>query len=137
MAVLPDDRRCEWLDRHAPWMRGRECRTRILSLGHHWYSAKSLGQHLELKDAEREQFQAWSIEAIDVTKEERAAVNREKNRKSQNKRRRKRGVSPRAEWLAQSVSRAKPWLAFRQGQDMVVRERKANRADRCVTALSF
>src|SRR5580700_3047479 len=41
-----------WLDSNAPWM-DAETRTRILELGPHWYSKRSLGEHLELYDEER------------------------------------------------------------------------------------
>jgi hypothetical protein len=45
-------------------------------------------------------------------REERAKGRRERNRKAHEAKRRARGVRTRAEYEAQSVSRAKPWLAL-------------------------
>lgn len=106
MAFLPNDRRAQWLDRHADWI-SSETRSYILSLGAHWYDPRSLGNKLELCDEDRERHQAWSIEAIDVTYEERQMINKEKNRQAQEKRRRKLRAKPHSE----SASRTKPWLA--------------------------
>jgi hypothetical protein len=103
-AFLPNDRRKQWLDRHAPWMNA-PTRDYILSLGPHWYYPRPLGQYLELYNEDREKLQAWSVEAIDVTEEERRMINKEKNRKAQERRRRKNKAKPRAE----SLSRTKPW----------------------------
>jgi hypothetical protein len=106
MAFLPNDRRAEWLDRHADWL-GPETRGYILSFGPYWYSARSLGNKLELENKDRERLQTWSIEAIDVTYEERQMINKEKKRQDQEKRRRRNGAKPRIE----SASRTKPWIA--------------------------
>ena len=107
MAWLPEDRREQWLDKHAPWM-DQDTRDYLLKLGPHWYSLYQLGNHLELYDEDRERLQAWSIEAVDVTAEQRRMINREKNTKSQERRRRKAGAKPHAK----SLSRTKPWLAL-------------------------
>jgi hypothetical protein len=106
MAFLPDDRRTEWLAENAPWI-DPSTRDYILSLGPHWYSPASLGQNLELDDEDRERLQAWSIKAVDVSDEERVVINREKDRKAAERRRRKNGATPRE----QSLSRTKPWKA--------------------------
>ena len=105
MAFLPDDGRKKWLDQHAPWM-DATTRDYVLSLGPYWYSLKSLGQHLELYDEDREKLKAWSVGAIDVTEKERRMINKEKNRNAQERRRRKNGAKPQA----QSERRAKPWI---------------------------
>ncbi len=96
MAFLPNDRRAQWLDRHAAWLNA-ETRDYILSLGPYWYADRSLGNKLELYNEDRERLETWSIEAIDVSYEERQMINREKNRQAQGKRRRKQGAKPRGE----------------------------------------
>jgi hypothetical protein len=104
MAFDPVDCRGQWLDRYAPWM-DADTRAKILGLGPHWYAARSLGQHIELHDEDRERLEAWTIEAVDVTEEQREAINLDKRRKRQERYRRKKGVKPRD----QSASRLKPW----------------------------
>jgi hypothetical protein len=106
MAFLPDDRRAQWLDRHAPWL-DPATRDYFLRLGPYWYNDRSLGHNIELDDADRERLQVWTIEARDVSYEERQEINRAKDRKRKEKRRRKDGARPRD----QSISGTKPWLA--------------------------
>lgn len=106
------DHRKGWLDRQAPWLDVAE-RDRIAGLSAHWYSGRSLGDHLELYDDDRERLQAWTIAAVDVDDEERKKINRRKNRKSHESRRRAAGIEPRAMWLARhAVSRTEPWKAL-------------------------
>jgi hypothetical protein len=71
------------------------------------YSPHSLGNRLEIDNESRERLQAWTIEAYDITKEQREVINREKRRKAEEQRRRKAGAKPRAE----SEMRTKPWVA--------------------------
>jgi hypothetical protein len=100
-------KREKWLDRYAPFLSADE-RTKILGYSPHWYSDKSLGDHLELYDEDRERLQAWTIAACDVTREERDAINVEKNRRRQEQHRRKNQSKPRAEYLAE-VKGTEPW----------------------------
>jgi hypothetical protein len=104
MAFLPDDRRAPWLDRYTPWM-DPEIRGSILSLGPHWYAPRSLGNHLEIDDEDRERLELWTIEVWNISKEQREMINLEKNRQSHERRRRKAGAKPRE----QSLSRTQPW----------------------------
>ena len=83
MKFLPDDRRVELLAEHVPWI-DESTRDYLLSLGAYWYSDRSLGEHLELYDEDRERLRTWSIKAIDVSDEERAVINREKTGKQRN-----------------------------------------------------
>jgi hypothetical protein len=108
MAFDPIDCRAQWLDRYTPWM-DADMRAKLLSMGPHWYSKWSLGQHLELYDEDRERLQAWTIEACDVTKEQREEINREKERKRSEQRRRKNGAATRDQYEANSISRLAPW----------------------------
>jgi hypothetical protein len=119
MAFLPDDKRRQWLRRYAAWM-DAETRDYLMRLGPYWYSPKSLGNNLELYDEDREKLMAWSIEAIDVTTEGRMQINREKNRKAQEKRRRKSGAKPQA----QSERRTQPWKAMNISESTYRRRKK-------------
>ena len=104
------ERRERWLDRYTPWM-DADKRAAILNMSPHWYSKKSLGQHFELYDEDRERLQAWTIEAVDVDEDQRAAINKEKQRKSKERNRRKRNIQPREQYL-ESVKSPKPWMAL-------------------------
>jgi hypothetical protein len=129
------DRREQWLDRYTPWLVGKEARSRILNMAPHWYSAKSLGQHLELYDEDRERLKAWTIAAVDVSDEQRKVINLEKNKQAQMRRRRATGAVPREEYLAEhNKSRAAPWRAL--GMSRANYYRLGLQLDRSVTALS-
>ena len=119
MAFLPNDRRRQWLDQNADWM-DAPTRDYILSLGPYWYAPASLGNRLELYDEDREKLEAWSIEAVGITKEQRHMINREKNRKAQERRRRKNGAKPQA----QSERRARPWEAMKISESTYYRRKK-------------
>jgi hypothetical protein len=82
----------------------------------YWYSSRSLGQHLELYDEDRERLQAWMVGAVDVTPEQRKAINKEKHRKVQERARRKSGAIPRDVYLNAAASRTKPWEALGMGR---------------------
>ena len=132
MAFLPKDRRAHWLDRYAPWM-DAVVRDSILSLGPYWYSARSLGSRLEVDNEDRERLQAWTIEAFDISEEEREVINREKNRKAQERIRRKDGAKPRK----QSLSQTKPWEAEKVCRRTWERRRKAGAANSSRPSLSI
>jgi hypothetical protein len=84
---------------------GDDDRAELAGMSAYWYSARSLGQYLELYDEDRERLKAWMIEAVDVTKEQREAINKVKHRKAQERHRRKNGAKPHE----LSASRTKPW----------------------------
>ena len=96
-----------WLDRYVPWLDAAK-RAAILNMSPHWYSAKSLGQHFELYDEDRERLQAWTVAAVDVDEDRRAAINQVKNRQHQERHRRKKGAVSREEYLAK-VQKPKAW----------------------------
>jgi hypothetical protein len=131
MAFLPDDQREKWLSRYGQWI-DPATRSYLLSLGPYWYAQRSLGDHLELADADREAAMAWSIEASGVTKEEREVINREKDRLWQERRRRRNGAKPQA----RSLSRTQPWLADGISRSAWERRRrKANAASSSLPSL--
>jgi hypothetical protein len=110
LAFLPRDDRAKWLDRNAAWL-DADTRDYILSLGPYWYNDRSLGDHLELYDEDRERLGIRTIEACDVTFEQRKEINRDKEVRRLEKRRRQNGAKPREQYLAESLSRTKPWEA--------------------------
>jgi hypothetical protein len=112
------ERRERWLDRYASWMKADK-RAAILDMAPHWYSQKSLGQHLELYDEDRERLGIRTIEALDVTKEQRAAINVEKGLKSDEKYRRNIGIKPRDEYLA-SVKGPEPWNRSKSARRRII-----------------
>lgn len=96
---------------------GAEDRAEIAGLSACWYSSRSLGQHLELYDEDRERLHAWMVEAVDVTPEQRKAINKEKHRKVQERARRKSGVETREQYLTKhTANRTKPWKALGVGR---------------------
>jgi hypothetical protein len=104
MAFDPDNVRPQWLNRYVPWL-ANDIRDDLLTFGPHWYSAKSLAQHLELCDEDRERLDVRTIAAIDVTDEERKVINQNKHREAEERYRRKNGAKPQSK----SLTRAKPW----------------------------
>jgi hypothetical protein len=110
----------KWLDHWAPWLDANE-RAVIAGSSAHWYSKKSLGDHLELYDEDRERLKAWSIAACDVSKEKREEINRVKNKQAQERYRRKRGAKPQA----QSERRTKPWMALKISESTYRRRKRA------------
>jgi hypothetical protein len=110
LAFDPIDTRAEWLNRNAAWLDSLE-RGRLLSYGPYWYGKWSLGDNLELHDIDRMELDVRTIEAFDVTPEQREADNDRKNRERGDKNRRAAGVQTRDQYLAKCKSQTKPWLA--------------------------
>ena len=110
LAFDPIDRRADWLDRNALWLDSSD-RGRLLTFGPYWYGKWSLGDNLELHDIVRMELDIRTIEAFDVTPEEREADNLRKDRERRDKKRRDAGVQTREEYLAKCKSHTKPWLA--------------------------
>ena len=130
----PIEERQRWLKRYAPWMTADQ-RTRIIGMSAYWYSPQSLGQHLEIYDEDRERMKVWTIEAVDVTPEQRERINLEKHRKRQERYRRKRGVTPREQYVA-SVKGPEPWKARNMSRRTYYR-RGLHRGTGSVPAFSY
>jgi len=111
LAFDPIDKRESWLNRNAAWLDGTRERAKLLSYGPYWYGKWSLGDNLELHDIDRMELDVRTIEAFDVTPEQREADNDRKNRERGDKNRRAAGVQTRDEYLAKCKSHTKPWLA--------------------------
>jgi hypothetical protein len=104
-----------WLSLLAPWMPPSEREAllaRVIARPFRW-SADVLAHVLGgVTDDDRQRFSLGTIGAVDVPKAEREARRRERKRERDTARRRGRGAKPRAVYEANSVNRAKPWLAL-------------------------
>jgi hypothetical protein len=72
-------------------------------------NADDLAQRLGVTDAMRTELRLTTIGATDVSKAERAERRRQLNKERLKANRREAGVKPRAEYLANALSRSKPW----------------------------
>jgi hypothetical protein len=70
-------------------------------------AAKMLGVNYE----QRQRLGLTTIGAIDVNKEQRKERRKRRDREAKERKRRELGAKPRAEYEANSLSKAKPWLA--------------------------
>jgi hypothetical protein len=93
-----------WAHRFAPWMPRTEACTLALNIAKHprRWTAEQLGKALRLTAEERHRLHITTIRAFDMT----LAQCRQAGRERWNAKRR---TQTRAEYLASSVSRAKPW----------------------------
>lgn len=102
----------EWLQSWAPWLSiaaAREITTDAIMRPQRW-KADRLAWRLKLTDADRTRLQITTIGAVDVSREERAARRAQRKYNRRQIRRRRAGMRPRAEYLAASITRAKPWV---------------------------
>ena len=76
-----------------------------------WCSPRVLGNRLNLRDRERQQYGIRHIRPIDVSDEELIDRRKAKARARERQRRLKSGGRSREDYLANSLSRQKPWLA--------------------------
>jgi hypothetical protein len=79
---------------------------------HRHMTADRLARWLGLTYEVRELVGITTIGSIDVSKSEREKLRRERKRAAKERRRRDQGAKPRAEYLAQSLSRTRPWQAM-------------------------
>jgi hypothetical protein len=75
------------------------------------WRADTLGRKLNLIGAEWRTLRLRTIAPVDMTRQERVAFSQALARQRRQARRRSKGKKPRAEYLAKSLSRTKPWLA--------------------------
>lgn len=104
----------------APWMTAEEAYSVIQQIERtppklRNRTAKDLGQRLNLTNAEREHLRVWTIAPVDMTADQRAAWLRQKKRQRDRlrlqRKRRAAGIRSRTVYLANSLSKQKPWLA--------------------------
>jgi hypothetical protein len=103
-----------WLSLNAPWMGSTEAQaltTTVIAKPIRW-SADKLGKRLNLTEADRHRLKITTIGSVDVNKAERLARRQERKRLREQERRRAAGAKSRAEYEAQSISKAKPWEAL-------------------------
>ena len=98
---------------HAPWMPQDEIDEMLQEIAdkpRSWRS-KTLGRELNFTGAEWRRLRLRTIAPVDMTKAERDQDTRLRKRQRMRLKRRVEDRTPRAEWLATSKSRTKPWIA--------------------------
>ena len=89
-------------------------------------TSEELGLAVLLKNVEREHWKLWRLKPYDMTKKEldaQASV-RERNRRTA--KRRKQGVLPRSEYLAELTSKPKPWVVAGMSRSRWYRVRRGS-----------
>lgn len=116
LAVLPGDprkRTGNWLQVWAPWMTiaaADALMTEAIMRPQRWRADK-LAWKLKLIEIDRAALQITTIGAIDLSKAERIKRRKERNRLAKLAKRLAKGAKPRAQYLAASITKAKPWAA--------------------------
>jgi hypothetical protein len=116
LAMMSGDQRSRlksWLTVWAPWMPPDELAAltdAAIAKPLRWL-ADTLGKRLGLREADRARLGITTIGAVDMTKAERETARKARMRQAKREQRRKQGVKPRAEYLATSAERTKPWEA--------------------------
>jgi hypothetical protein len=113
LANRPDAERniTVWLGLWAPWMTGTEVANmtaKVIAKPLRWRADK-LAVRLNLNEAERRRLRITTIGAVDLTKEQRKARRRARDRALKEARRRRAGAKLRSEYETNSISRNKPW----------------------------
>jgi hypothetical protein len=101
-----------WVELHAPWMTFAELATLIQDVEERprRWRADKLAWRLRLTRADRDRLGITTIGAIDFSLAERQARRRQRDKLRKELSRRMQGTKPRAQYEAQAVSRAKPWI---------------------------
>lgn len=100
-----------WAEVWAPWLPSMQATTLAESIAANprRFSSDALGEHLRLTFIERERLGIRTIGSVDVTKETRLEMTRQKRVKRQRLKRRAAGMKTRAEYLAEQKAKPKPW----------------------------
>lgn len=117
-----------WIDLWAPWLTAAEQKEIVgaaLANPQH-YKADGLAWRLRLKAEERRMLGVTTIGAIDENKAARLKRRKMLDKQRKENIRRAKGAKPRKQYEAQSISKAKPWLA--QGISRRTWYRKRNSA---------
>jgi hypothetical protein len=113
MAGDPKVRVANWCAQWCPWLPTGDAVTMFKNaiLSPRRWTADKLGSKLDLRECERVACKIKTIGAIDCTKEQRVERRRIANTAAKAAARAAKGSKPRAEYLAKSVTAAKPWVA--------------------------
>ncbi|MGZ4862850.1 MAG: hypothetical protein ACXV2E_08740 [Halobacteriota archaeon] len=111
-AAEPQKKMRHVIDVWAPWMSAAKCEayvTRVwgLDIYERTRTARELGEQLRMTNGERERLKLWPFKPIDATDEEIA----ERRKARRNERRRTKRGRTRAEYLANCMTRKRPWEA--------------------------
>ena len=106
------ERLAGFINARAPWaIPEAKAMAEAAEMAARWQDADEMANRIGLSLADRELLEVRTIGAVGITKRQRIALQKEKRRKRDTKRRRDNGAKPRAEYEAQSISRAEPWKA--------------------------
>lgn len=112
-AIDPRRKMQFWLGARCPWLDRAESAALIERAINkpRRYRADTLAAKLGLKAADRTMLGISTIGAVDFLKEKRMARRRERDRARKERERRNQGAKQRADYLANSLTKAQPWLA--------------------------
>ena len=91
-------------------------------------SPTTVGKYLDLTAEERRGCRITQMAAVDETPEQRDTLRREKDRQRKQRQRRAKGVTPRAIYEANSLSRTQPWKGLNISRDTWERRRSREAA---------
>ena len=114
LAGDPRKRITSWLKLRAPWYSlaaTDELLVDVITKPRRWRADK-LAWKLRLLERDRAARRITTIGAVDVSKWERAATRKERNRLAKQAKRRAAGVRARADYEAQSINRTRPWQSL-------------------------
>jgi hypothetical protein len=140
--VHRDDSPCaaarDWAAVRAPWCNEEDLDLIIDEIGPfpHFMKDDELAEALEVTDEIRARYGWRTIGAIDVDEEQRKAINREKDRKRKEAKRRANGVEPREQFEAKSKARTKPWVALGVSESTYYRRLKKEREAAAAAAVN-
>jgi hypothetical protein len=117
----------------APWVSKAEAvglidRISLTPIHYRKVRAKELGERLMVTSAERKALRLWTIAAHDADDVKRAEERRANQRARDQRRRRRAGQKPRADYLtANAVNRQKPWVTLGISRTTWYERRKVSR----------
>jgi hypothetical protein len=115
-----------WLDGACPWMTAGE-RAELVDTAadqpQRW-TPDQLAERLNLLEADRRRLEITTIGAVDVTREQRLALRRERSRLARQEQRRAAGRKPRADYLQECKAKPRPWQAAGISRSLWYRIRK-------------
>lgn len=129
------------LKRRLPWMDEAAFQELIKEADDNpkFWSAQDLAEALQLTEKRRSDLNIRTIGSVDMTKRQRKARRKEQNTERRSATRRAKGVKPRAEYEAASLSRTKPWegICSRRTWERRRKAGDASAADASVSAMMF